>query len=152
MEIVNIVLDRNKTHFILEDYIYSQVIGGYVSAWKAGNHLEVFWKICLDSIGTYLNAGYDVIFNYIVTPSSFNLIKDRFKNYNTKFVILIVDEKTILERDKQRPDNCQMNERCIVLLNDFKNNDFGKDYFLDTSTLSVDETINIIENDNKFIL
>lgn len=142
----------SKSALIEGDDIYSQVISGYVSAWKEGNHLDVFWKICLDSINSYLEAGYDVIFNYIVTPKSFDEIKNRFKNYNVKFVVLIVNEETLLKRDKQRPEDCQMLERCIVLLNNFKNYDFGKDYFLDTSILSVDETINIIENDNKFAL
>ena len=142
----------NKSALIEGDDIYAQVIGGYVSAWKEGNHLDIFWKICLDSINSYLEAGYDVIFNYIVTPSSFNQIKNRFKNYNVKFVVLIVDEETILKRDSQRPEDCQMHERCIILLNNFKNHDFGNDYFLDTSNLSVDETINIIENDDKFNL
>jgi len=142
----------NKSALIEGDDIYSQVIGGYVSAWKEGNHLDVFWKICLDSISSYLEAGYDVVFNYIVTPSSFNEIKNRFKNYNVKFIVLITNEETILERDSKRPEDCQMKERCIVLLNNFKNYDYGKDYFLDTTNSSIDETINIIENDEKFNL
>lgn len=142
----------NKSALIEGDDIYSQVVGGYVSAWKEGNHLNVFWEICLDSISSYLESGYDVVFNYIVTPSSFNEIKNRFKNYNVKFVVLITNEETILERDSTRPEDCQMNERCIVLLNNFKNYDYGKDYFLDTTNFSIDETINIIENDEKFNL
>lgn len=143
---------KNKSVLIEGDDIYSQVIGGYVSAWKEGNHLDIFWKICLDMIDTYLSAGYNVVFNYIVTLSSYNKIKERFKKYNTKFVVLVVDEETILLRDKQRPIDCQMNERCIVLLNNFKNTNYEKDYFLDTTNLSIDETIDIIENDNKFLI
>lgn len=142
----------NKSALIEGDDIYVQVIGGYVSAWKEGNHLDVFWKICLNSINSYLEAGYDVVFNYIITPKNFNEIKNKFKDYNVKFVVLVVDEETILKRDKQRPQNCQMHERCIVLLNNFKNYDFAKDYFLDTTNLSVDETINIIKNTKKFDL
>lgn len=142
----------NKSALIEGDLIYSQVIGGYVPAWKEGNHLTVFWKICLDTINTYLEAGYDVIFNYIVTPKTFNEIKNKFKNYNTKFVVLVVDEETILKRDKERPIDCQMHDRCITLLNNFKNHNFGKDYFLDTSKLSIEETIKCIENNEKFNL
>jgi len=142
----------NKSALIEGDAIYSQVIGGYVSAWKEGNHLDVFWEICLDTINIYLEAGFDVIFNYIVTPLSFNLIKNKFKNYNTKFVVLMVDEETILKRDKERPEDRQMHDRCITLLNNFRNHDFGKDYFLDTSTLTIDETIKAIEKNEQFIL
>ena len=142
----------NKSALIEGDDIYAQVIGGYVSAWKEGNHLDVFWKICLDSINSYLEAGYDVIFNYIVTPSSFNQIKNRFKNYNVKFVVLIVDEETILKRDSQRPEDCQMKERCILLLNSFKNKNYNPQNILDTTNLSIDETVDIILKDDKYNL
>ena len=143
---------KKKSALIEGDEIYHQVVGGYVQAWKDGNHLDVFWKICLNNIDTYLNAGYDVIFNYIITPTNFNQIKSRFKNHNVKFVVLIVNEETILKRDNERPKDCQMRERCITLLNNFKNYNFGEDYFLNTSDLSVNETIDIIENNEKFNL
>ena len=78
--------------------------------------------------------------------------KEKFKNYTAKFVVLIVDEKTILQRDKKRPIDFQMHERCLILLNDFKNTNYKKDYFLDTTNLSIDETIDIIENTNKFLI
>ena len=74
------------------------------------------------------------------------------EEYDTKFVVLLVDEKTLLLRDKERPKDCQMNERCIVLLNSFKNNNYNKQNILDTSNIEVNETVNIIENDNRFIL
>ena len=70
---------KSKSVLIEGDYIYHQVVGGYVQAWKEGNHLEIFWKICLDMIETYISAGYDVIFNYIITPNILEKIKNRFK-------------------------------------------------------------------------
>lgn len=143
---------KNKSVLIEGDEIYHHVVGGYASAWKEGNHLDIFWKICLDMIDTYLLEGYDVVFNYIVTLNSYTKIKERFKKYKTRFVVLLSNEETILERDKQRPLDCQMNERCITLLNNFKNTNYEKDYFLDTTNLSVDETAANIENSNKFLL
>ena len=88
-----IAKNKIKSALIEGDDIYSQVVGGYAPAWQEGNHLEVFWKICLDNIKTYLKDGYDVIFNYIVTPKIFEIIKERFKEYNVKFIILMCDEK-----------------------------------------------------------
>ena len=143
---------KSKSALIEGDYIYSQVIGGYVSAWKDGNHLDVFWDICLNTIESYLSYDYDVIFNYIVTPNIIKVIKERFKNYAIKFVVLITDEETILKRDSQRPLDCQMKERCIILLNNFKNRNYDKKHFLESSNLSVDETAYIIENQDKFSL
>lgn len=136
---------KNKSALIEGDEIYHQVVGGYVQAWKEGNHLDTFWKICLSSIETYLEDGYDVIFNYIVNPENVELIKNKLKNHTIKFVVLVVDEKTLLLRDKERPEDCQMKERCIVLLNSFKNKNYNAQNILDTTNLSVNETIDIIE-------
>lgn len=143
---------RKKSVLIEGDEIYHHVVSGYVSPWKEGNHLDVFWNICIDMINTYLESGYDVVFNYIVTLNSYNKIKEKFQGYNTKFVVIIVDEETLLLRDKQRPIACQMKERCIVLLNNFKNTNYEKDYFLDTTNLSIEETVDIILNSDKFLI
>ena len=74
---------KNKSVLIEGDYIYSQVIGSYESAWKEGNHLDAFWDVCINSIKTYLSYGYDVVFNYIVTPNILERIKEEFKEYTT---------------------------------------------------------------------
>ena len=142
----------NKSVLIEGDFIYSQVIGSNESAWKEGNHLDVFWDVCINSIKTYLSYGYDVIFNYIVTPTILKRLKEEFKYYNTKFVVLLSDEETLLKRDKQRPIDCQMNERCLILLDSFKNKNYNQDNILDTTNLSIEDTINLINTDNKFIL
>ena len=68
---------KKKSVLIEGDEIYHQVVGGYVQAWKEGNHLDTFWKICLSSIETYLEDGYDVIFNYIVNPENVNGLFNR---------------------------------------------------------------------------
>lgn len=145
------IAEKSEKSVLIEgDDIYHQVIGGYTNAWLEGNHLEVFWKICLESIETYLSYGYDVIFNYIINPENLENIKNKFKDYNKKFTILITDEKTILERDALRPEDCQMKERCLVLLNNFKNKKYDKKYYLDTSNLTIDETVNTIEKSDEY--
>lgn len=141
---------KTKSALIEGDEIYHQVVGGYIPAWKEGNHLDTFWKVCINSIKTYLEDGFDVIFNYIVTPTPLEMIKKEFENYNRKFVVLLVDEETLISRDKERPEDSQMKERCVVLLNNFKKHNFNSENILDTSNLSVDETLAIIEENNKF--
>lgn len=143
---------KNKSVLIEGDDIYHQVIGGYVQAWRDGNHLKTFWKVCISTIKIYLENGYDVIFNYIINPENIETIKAELKKYEIKFVVLLADEKSLLLRDKERPIECQMSERCSVLLNNFKNEKFSKLNILDTTNLSIEESINIIENQNKFII
>ena len=142
----------NKSALIEGDDIYHQVIGGFVQAWKEGNHLKTFWKVCVNIIKTYLEDGFDVVFNYIITPENLELIKTVFKDYNVKFVVLITDEATLLARDKERPKDCQMGQRCLTLLNSFKNRNYNSRNILDTSNLSVNETVDIIKNDIKFAI
>ena len=142
----------NKSVLIEGDDIYHQVIGGYVQAWIYGNHLSTFWKVCLNSIRIYLDDGYDVVFNYIIDPEQLEIIKESFKDYNVKFVVLLVDEETLLLRDSERPDDCQMNERCVVLLKSFNNKNYDNMYKLDTSDLTVDEAVKTIVNDDRFIV
>lgn len=139
---------KEKSVLIEGDDIYGQVIGSYTSAWKEGNHLKVFWKVCIDMINTYLEEGYDVVFNYIVTPENLKILKEKFSSF--KFVILITDEDELLKRDLLRPEDCRMRERCVVLLNNFKNNNYEQDYTLDITNLSVDGVIEHLENDDKF--
>ena len=45
-----------------------------------------------------------------------------------------------------------MKERYIVLLNSFKNKKYDIKNILNTTNLSIEETINIIEYTNQFIL
>ena len=142
----------SKTVLIEGDEIYHQIIVGYIPAWKEGNHLQTFWKVCINTIRIYLQDGFDVVFNYIVAPENLALLKNEFKNYTIKFVVLLVDELTLLARDKERPENCQMKERCITLLNNFKNRNYNINNILDTTNLSIEETVNLIQNNSNFIL
>ena len=142
----------SKSALIEGDEIYHQVIGGYIPAWKEGNHLQTFWKVCINIVRSYLEDDFDVVFNYIVTPENLALLKNEFKNYTIKFIVLLVDESTLLLRNKKRPEDCQMKERCITLLNNFKNRNYNINNILDTTNLSIEETVNLIQNNNNFIL
>lgn len=143
---------KEKSALIEGDEIYHQVIGGYQSAWKEGNHLDIFWKICIETIKIYLNNGYDVVFNYIINNETLKMLENEFKNTNIKFVCLLTSEETLLKRDSQRPEDCQMKDRCLVLLNSFKNQNFKEENILYTDDLTVLETISEIENNQKYLL
>lgn len=146
-----------KSALIEGDIIYHLVCGGYISPWKEGNHLEVFWKNCIDLICNFLNNGYDVVFNYIIDKEKIEELKNEFRktygnNIEIKFVVLLADKKIIVERDKERPEEAQMKERVLVLLESFKKQKFDKENILDTSNININETVEKILNDNKYIL
>ena len=143
---------KEKSALIEGDEIYHQVVGSYVEAWKEGNHLKTFWKVCIESIKTYIEDGYDVVFNYIVNPADLRRFQEEFGKITVKFVVLLASEEELLRRDSLRPEDCQMKERCIVLLKSFKERNYLDKFLLDTTSLAPDEIIKRIEEVNSFLL
>ena len=144
-----LVEKMEKSALIEGDDIYHLVCGGYIKPWLDGNHLEVFWENCIDSIINFVSRGYDVVFNYICTPLDMEYIRNKLKDIKIKLCILITNEETLMKRDKMRPLDYQMGERSIILLNEFIKWDYNEKYYLDTTLLDVEETVDrIIKNDN----
>jgi guanylate kinase len=142
----------NKSALIEGDDIYNMIISGHVNPWLDGNHLDLMWKNSISLIKNFLNDGFDVVFNYIINKKNLEMIKREFNNYDLIFVVLLVDEETIIKRDKERPLDVQMGIRSLELLKEFKNENFEEKYILNTTNLSIDETMDAIKNDERFNL
>lgn len=134
--------EKLKKSVVIEgDTIYNFFVGGRIKPWHEDAPLDLFWKNVFYLIESYLENGYDVVFNYIIKDKQLTKIKEKFKEYDITFKCLLVDEETILKRDSLREEDCRMHERCIVLLNEFKECNFKKEDILDTSNLTVEETV-----------
>ena len=142
----------DKSVLIEGDDIYNQVVSSHVSPWKEGNHLEIFWKICLNIIDMYLNNNYNVVFNYIISPENLNILKTKFKNYTLRFSVLLANKETLLARDSKRPLDCQMHERCVILLEKFQAQYVSSNNIINTTNASVKDIINTLKTDDKFII
>ena len=142
----------DKSVLIEGDDIYNQVVSSHVSPWKEGNHLEIFWKICLNIIDIYLKNNYNVIFNYIISPENLNILKTKFKNYTLRFSVLLANKETLLARDSKRPLDCQMHERCVILLEKFQTQYVSSNNIINTTNASVKDIINTLKTDDKFII
>lgn len=142
----------DKSALIEGDELYHQVVGSYVSPWLEGNHLDLMWQNAILLIKNYLDNNYDVIFNYIVEPDKLNLIKETFKDYNLKFIVLMVNPDILIKRDQNRDIDCQMGERCLVLLEEFKNHNYDSKYTLNTDNKDVYECVrDILDNDRYLV-
>lgn len=133
-----------KSVVIEGDTIYNFFVGGRIRPWYPDAPLELFWKNSIMLIKSYLESGYDVVFNYIIKNKELDRLKDEFKNYDMNFTCLLVDEETIIKRDMLRPEDCRMNERSLILLKEFIDCNYDKDYIIDSSNLSIEETVNKI--------
>lgn len=143
--ISNAIANKLKKSVLIEgDDIYNFFVGGRISPWLEDAPLDLFWDNCVYLINSYLKSGYDVVFNYIISPQQFNNIKNKFKDYKLIFKVLLVDEDTIIKRDKERPIDCQMGERSLMLLKEFINSNYDDKYILNTTSLTVEETTEII--------
>jgi len=112
----------------------------------------VFWENCIDIIKNFLNKGYDVVFNYIIYTGTLEMLKQEFKEFDTKFIVLTTNEETILKRDSQRLEECQMKERSVLLLNKMKVLNYNESNILDTTNLSIEGTVKEIIGNDRFNL
>ena len=145
------IAKKSKKSALIEgDEIYHLVCGGYESAWKKGNHLEVFWKNVINIINNFLEDGYDVIFNYIIKNNTIEMLRRTLKYEDTKFVVLLSNEETIVKRDKERIEENQMGERSLILLKQFKEEQFDNKFILDTTNLTIEDVTNKIIEDDKY--
>ena len=112
------------------------------------------WKNSRDVIINFLKNDFDVVFNYIIMPSNVNFIKNAIKNINVeiKLVVLTANEETLVLRDKVRPTDYQMGERCLILLNDLKNAGFNDNNIFDTSEITIEDTAKEIMEGKRFLI
>ena len=142
----------DKSILLEGDNIYHLVVGGYVAPWKKGNHLEFYWENIFSIMQNSIDNGYDIAFNYIITKQQLENIKNRFPHTEIKFICLLADEQTLINRDKLRDKNKQMGMRVLSLLKELKEQNFNQKYILDTSNLSINQTCSHIINDERYII
>lgn len=153
--ISKILATSSKKSCLIEgDDVYHLVVGGYQSPWKKGNHLDLFWSQSVALIESALDFGYDVVFNYIIMKDSFDKLLNRLagRKVKIKFVLLVASEKSLLERDAQRPEDCQMGERVLVLLREFEQENFDPKLVLNTTDKSAEQTAREIMTDDRFVV
>lgn len=66
-----------KSVLIEGDTIYNFFIGGRIKPRYKDAPLDLFWNNCIYLIKSYLENGYDVVFNYIINPSNFKRLEKR---------------------------------------------------------------------------
>ena len=143
---------KSKSALVEGDDFYHLVKGGYVSPWKQGNHLAVYWENVTAVIDNFLRRGFDVVFNAVFFKEDLERLAARFGGAEIKFVLLTARPDVIVARDQARPPDCQMGKRVLILLREFEAERFGDRHILDTSGQSAEETASEIERGERFRL
>lgn len=120
------------------DEVYHMVAGGYVAPWLPGNHKALFWKNVCSLIRNGLELGYDVVFNYVVTPQDAERLFGAFGPFT--LAVLLPGEEELLRRDALRPEDCRMGERCRVVYGEFLRHSFPQECVLHTENETPEET------------
>ena len=132
------------------DDIYNQVVSGAVKPWLKGNHLDVMWKNCIAITKNYLDAGIDVIFNYIIHKENLKMLEKVFCDYELHFILMMADKETIISRDESRDEDVQIH-RTEEHIKNYQKDGYDKKYILNTDTLSIEDEVEEILR-GKFLL
>ena len=89
-----------KSVLIEGDTIYNFFVSDRISPWKPNAPLDLFWSNSIYLIKSYLEKGYNVIFNYIISPTNLKRITEEIKHYEINFSLLIASPEVLIKRDK----------------------------------------------------
>lgn len=145
-----------KSAYISGDDISRIPVNGRGQPWLCSDTLSLTWENILSVTRNLLKYNYDVVIDYVTFPKELNWFLEQIKDIDTKiiYVVLLVDQETLVYRDSQRPPEDQMGERSTVLLKEFNETLIDDRYVIDTSNKKISELETIIHEittDKRFI-
>jgi predicted kinase len=133
--------------YISGDYVSHMHVNGRQKPWESKLELSLIWNNILSLTQNFVSNGIDVVIDYVTFPNEAHWLRDRLKELtvNVVYTVLWVDPETLLSRDQLRLPEHQMGERCLILIEEFKESGLKNNYLLDTSQNSVDAIHLVIE-------
>lgn len=134
--------------YISGDYVSHMHVNGRQKPWESKFELSLIWNNILSLTQNFVSNGIDVVVDYITFPDEAYWLRDRLMelSVNVVYTVLWVDPKTLLSRDQLRKPEHQMGERCLILIEEFKESGLDTKHLLDTSHHSVDAIDLVIED------
>ncbi len=152
-----LVQQLERSSYISGDDISHLPVNGRGKPWLCQETHRLTWMNISSLAKNLMDADFDVVIDYVTFPSEVEWLAKELANkkVNIIYVVLIVDEETIVQRDQARDPSIQMGERSVILLNEFKQALKDDKHILNTQQYSVDqmdEVINEIMNNSRFLL
>jgi predicted kinase len=134
--------------YISGDYVSHMHVNGRQKPWESKLELSLIWNNILGLTQNFVSNGIDVVIDYVTFPDEAYWLRDRLKELtvNVVYTVLWVDPETLLSRDQLRQPEHQMGERCLILIEEFKESGLNTNHLLDTSQDSVDAIELVIED------
>ena len=155
---LRLVKELEKSAFISGDDISYLAVNGRGKPWLDKDTLELTWKNILSLTKNLLEYEYDVVIDYVAFPKKIKWFAQELKNSEVKivYVVLLADKETIKFRDRLRPEEEQMGQRSLILLDEFENDteirDVHKLYTHQYKLEQLSEVIEEILKNDKYTL
>jgi adenylate kinase family enzyme len=153
-----LVQTLSRSAYISGDDISHIPVNGRGKPWLDKDTLDLIWKNILSLVRNLLDYKYDVVIDYVAFPADVKWLAQELKNSEIKivYVALLVDRETIIFRDRLRPQENQMGDRSLILLDEFESNtELKEQNKLYTTEFGEEQLPVIIEEiikDDKYIL
>ncbi|MEW9700398.1 AAA family ATPase [Paenibacillus sp. SI8] len=125
--------------------------------WESKLELSLIWSNILSLTQNFVSHGINVVVDYVTFPNEAYWLRERLKelNANVVYTVLWAEPEILLSRDQLRRPEDQMGERCLILIEEFKESGLKSNHVLDTSQHRGDAihvTIEEIMNNKQYRL
>ncbi|KIL50998.1 AAA family ATPase [Jeotgalibacillus campisalis] len=140
------------------DIVNHMVAGGYKPPWKSECLLELTWKNIADLSHNFVQAGMDVVIDYVAFPHEVSHLKQKLKEETgctIKYIVLQVEDQELVRRDRLRPASQQMGPRSIELARQFRESGVNETFILDTTAVHddhLDKVCQEIRTNDRYVL
>jgi predicted kinase len=151
-----LVSTLERSSYISGDRISHIPVNGRGKPWLCEETNSLTWVNIQSLAENLIKFSYDVVIDYVTFPKEIDWLKKQFKDHDIelKYIVLMVDQTTLISRDKMRREEYQMGERSLILLKEFKNESIDSKFILDTSNKDInklDDIVHDIKTNKKFI-
>lgn len=143
--------------YLSGDYISHMHINGRRKPWESREETNLIWKNIFDLTKNFIDARCDVVIDYVAFPEDVYVLREKLDDLDVcmKYVVLWTNKNILMARDRLRKPEFQMGERCLILMEEFRDAEIDKNHIFDTSKVEINaiESVihDIIKND-KYLL
>ncbi|WP_170318281.1 AAA family ATPase [Paenibacillus thalictri] len=147
----------NHSAYISGDDVSHMHIGGRQKPWESEEELRLIWNNILSLARNFVQFGNDVVIDYVTFPQEASWLREKVRDLHVRvvYVVLWTDPETLLSRDQMRIPEHRMRERCLILIEEFKQSDLNAKHLLDTgsfTTAQMNQYVEEIKNNSGFEL